>query len=742
MIGKTIAHYKILEKIGEGGMGVVYKAEDTKLKRTVALKFLPPELTRDPQAKARFVQEAQAAAALDHPNICAVFEIGEAEGSTYIAMPYVKGRSLKERIALGPIPIEEALAIAGQVAEGLKEAHEKGIIHRDIKPANIMLTEKGQAKIMDFGLAKLESGIELTRTMAVMGTAAYMSPEQARGEAVDQRTDIWSFGATLYEVLTGQKPFGQKHDQALIYSILNDTTDTASRIRPEIPNYLDRIIQKTLEKDKSRRYPNMAELLKDLKSTQVIKQSLPKSDKSIIVLPFENISSDPEQDYFCDGMTEEIITDLSHVHDLLVISRSSAMTFKGTKKKIPEIAREVNVRYVLEGSVRKAGNNLRITAQLIDALNDAHLWAEKYDGTLDDVFDIQEKVSRSIGKALKLKLTPEESARIFARPIANPEIYDLHIMARHETWQATEHGLDRASRLVKKGLDLIGDNEILYADLGFINLMYFDTGIRKDESVLLEAEKCIQEVFSLDPESAYGHYLRGMIERKRRNPQQAVKEFKKSLAIDPNHPDPLMWLGWVYAHSGRISEARRLTARIVKIDPLNLLTYFGSGAVEVFDGKFRDGIKEFDKALQMDERNPFIKFWLARTLSYAQLLRESHAQSVLIEKEAQGTVWAGLASFHRHALEGKKSEALQTAAGDFRDLVKDDESFPIWMAESYALIGEAGEAVEWLENAVNWGFINYPFLVEYDPFLANIRSEPRFQKLMERVKYEWEHFEV
>ncbi len=380
-------------------------------------------------------------------------------------------------------------------------------------------------------------------------------------------------------------------------------------------------------------------------------------DKSIIVLPFADLSPQKDQEYFCDGMTEEIITDLSHVRSLLVISRSSAMTFKGTKKMIPEIARDVNVRYVLEGSVRKAGNSLRITAQLIDALNDAHLWAEKYDGTLDDIFDIQDKVSRSIGNALKLKLTPEEKKQMVARPIASPEAYNLHIMARHEYWQATEQGLERASRLAKKGLDLIGDNEILYADLSSINLMYIDSGIRKDESVLVEAEQFIQKVFSLNPESAYGHYLRGMIQRKRRNPQQAVREFKRSLAIDPNHPDALLWLTWVYVHSGRISEARQLVDILLKIDPLNSLTYFLSGSVEVFDGKFEDGIKELDKATRMDEQNPFIQFWLSRAFSYAQHLGQAHDLSALIEKKAPGTVWAGLASFHRYALENKKIDS-------------------------------------------------------------------------------------
>jgi TolB-like protein len=478
------------------------------------------------------------------------------------------------------------------------------------------------------------------------------------------------------------------------------------------------------------------------KETEVSNLSGAKPEKSIVVLPFTDLSPLKDQEYFCDGMTEEIITDLSHVHDLLVISRSSAMTFRGTKKMIPEIARDVNVRYVLEGSVRKAGNSLRITAQLIDALNDAHLWAEKYDGTLDDIFDIQDKVSRSIGNALKLKLTPEEKKQIVARPIASPEAYDLHIMARHEFWQATEQGLERASRLVKKGLDLIGDNEILYADLSSINLMYIDSGIRKGESVLAEAEQYIQKVFSLNPESAYGHYLRGMIQRKRRNPQQAVIEFKRSLAIDPNHPDALLWLTWVYVHSGRISEARQLIDKLLKIDPLNSLTYFLSGSVEVFDGKFPDAIKELDKAARMDERNPLLQFWLSRAFSYAQHLGPAHDLSALIEKEAPGTVWAGLASFHRYALENKKLEALQTVTPDFLNLVRDDEAFPIWMAESYALLGETGAAIEWIENAVDWGFINYPFLMEHDPFLANIRGEERFKKLMERVKYEWEHFEV
>jgi len=325
--------YRIITKVGEGGMGVVYKAKDTRLDRIVALKFLPAELTQDGQAKKRFVQEAKAAAALDHPNICTVYEVDEADGQTFIAMSYIEGQSLKDKIKEQPFDIDEAKEIVLQVAEGLKEAHEKGIVHRDIKPANIMLTEKGQAKITDFGLAKLSWGLDLTKPATIIGTVAYMSPEQARGGEVDHRTDVWSFGATFYEMLAGKLPFGKRQGEALIYAILNEKPEPLSAAHPDIPMAIEQIVLKALEKESDARYQSIDELLKDLKATLSQEKMTSEQKKSIIVLPFENISPDPEQEYFCDGMTEEIITDLSHIHDLLVISRNSAMTFKGTKKR-------------------------------------------------------------------------------------------------------------------------------------------------------------------------------------------------------------------------------------------------------------------------------------------------------------------------------------------------------------------------------------------------------------------------
>jgi serine/threonine protein kinase len=452
--GKTMVRkYKILAELGRGGMGVVYKAKDTRLKRTVALKFLPAELTQDKEAKKRFIQEAQAAAALEHPNICTVYEVDEAEGQTFIAMSYIEGHSLKDKLQDGPIDVDGAKDIAIQVAEGLKEAHKKGIVHRDIKPANIMLDDEGRAKITDFGLAKLSWGVDLTKPSTILGTVAYMSPEQAKGEEVDHRTDIWSLGAMLYEMLSGERPFKKSHEQALIHSILNDEPKPIAEIRANIPRQFEEIIYKALEKDTRTRYQSIQELMEDLK--QSVPTTFPKAEKSIVVLPFDDMSPGKDNEYFSDGLTEEVISDLSSIQSLRVISRTSAMMLKGTKKSMKTIGRELDVQYVLEGSVRKAGNNLRITAQLIDATSDAHLWAKKYSGTLDDVFDIQEKVSRSIVDALKLKLSPEENQRMSERPIENIKAYECYLKANAEISKYTEEGLNLGIRYLQNGLDIL-----------------------------------------------------------------------------------------------------------------------------------------------------------------------------------------------------------------------------------------------------------------------------------------------
>ena len=737
MVGK----YKIIEELGRGGMGFVYKAEDTKLKRMVALKFLPPELTKDEKAKARFIQEAQAASALDHPNICTVYEIDETEDEQmFISMACYEGESLKEKIEKGPLEIEEATEIATQIAQGLDKAHKKGIIHRDIKPANIMITEDGVAKIVDFGLAKLAGQVGISRPDTILGTVAYMSPKQAQGEEVDHRTDIWSLGVVLYEMLTGKLPFKGEKMQGVVYSILNNEPESLDSQRSDIPKHIENTVDKALEKDVTKRYQSIQEMSQDLKQVPPI--FFTKAKKSIVVLPFENMSPDPEQEYFCDGMTEEIISDLSKVQTLRVISRSSAMTFKDTKKKIRVIAHEVNVKYVLEGSVRKAGNNLRITAQLIDAMNDEHLWAEKYSGTLDDVFDIQEKVSCSIVDALKLKLSPEEVNKIAERPIGDVQAYDLYLRARKEILNLTETGLERALQLINYGLSIIGDNELLFGSIGYTYFQYFNLGFRKEQDCLEKVEECAEKVFAINPNSYMGHFLRALSHWKKGNIQESIREYKKTLELNPNHIDSLMQISYFYTISGKTSSAKPWLVRLKEIAPLEWMTQWVAGEVEREEGNFERSLELLMVMFKQYPENPFCQVTYAHGLAYANRFEESY--KILDQVGADQTAFSlgQVAKFFKYAFQNKKTEAQQAVSDDLEKLAKGDEYMPLWMAEGYALIDEKEEAINWLEVGMKWGFINYPFLNEIDPFLENIREEPRFKKLMERIKHEWETFEV
>ena len=467
------------------------------------------------------------------------------------------------------------------------------------------------------------------------------------------------------------------------------------------------------------------------------------TEKSIIVLPFENMSSDPEQEYFSDGLTEEIITDLSYIEGLLVISRNSAMTFKGQKKKTIEIASEVNVRYVLEGSVRKSGNNIRITAQLIDALTDAHTWADKYSGTLDDVFDIQEKVSQSIAEALKIKLVPEEKQKILARPIDNFQVYDLHIKAQNALLASTDKGFKRALQYINQGLEIIGENEILYADMGQVYMLYIERGVDRGENNFKKAQECAEKVFSLNPNSANGHYLMGHLKMWRGHIKESMKDLMQGLSIDPNHHNSAFFLTVIYITSGKGDSARPIIQKILKTDPMNPSSYLISGEAEIFDGQFNQAVGYLRKGYEL-EPLPVLKFWIAKALAYNNELKESRKLLYSVSLEAPGSHWAQMALFLLYAIQGEKSKALEIVTEDFVTTMKDDAWFAIWTAESYALMGFKEESVDWIEKGVHCTlpFINYPFLSESDPLLENIRGEQKFKKLMEHVKYEWENFEV
>ena len=738
--GKTIAgKYKILAELGRGGMGIVYKAKDLKLKRNVALKFLPTELTKDKEAKKRFIREAQAAAALDHPHICTVHEVDEDDGHTFIVMSYIEGKSLKDRLESGHLDIDLVKDIIIQVAEGLKEAHEKGIVHRDIKPANIMLTEKDQAKITDFGLAKLSWGADLTKTSTIMGTVAYMSPEQAKGEKADHRSDIWSLGAMFYEMLSGEHPFMKDQEQALIFAILNNKPTPLSLLRSDIPAHLEQVIDNALAKKLSERYQNIQEMIQDLKQSIAVL----KTEKSIAVLPFDDMSPRKDNEYFSDGLTEELISDLSMIHDLLVISRSSAMTYKGTKKKIKEIGQELNVQYVLEGSVRKAGNRLRITAQLIDAINDTHIWANKYSGTLDDVFDIQEKVSRSIVDALKLKLSALEIQSMSERSFTNVKEYECYLKAKHEIDSFTEEGINHAIQHLKSGLKIFGESAILYAGLGYAYWQYFNIGMQEDH--LNKGLGYARNALELDPNSSEGHFITGNLHFFHGTPRDLKKivfHLEKALSIAPNNCEALFHLELVYIFLGKTDVVASLIEKHLSIDPLSFYSHWSAFFLHLAEGRPIQALESVYQAYRMAPGVAPVELCYAWGLAVNNRLDEAFAIIDQNAKTSPDSVFTQLGVSLKYALQGKKKEALQSVTPQLLAWGRMDFMNPWIIVQIYSLMGEKEEALNWLEEWIGLGCINYPLLNNNAPFLENIRGEPRFKKLMKRVKHEWENFKV
>jgi len=483
------------------------------------------------------------------------------------------------------------------------------------------------------------------------------------------------------------------------------------------------------------------------KEVEVSPPAPARLEKSIVVLPFANISPEDGQEYFCDGMTEEIITDLSNAHNLLVISRSSAMTFKGTKKTIPEIARAVNVRYVLEGSVRKAGNNLRIAAQLIDAETDVHLWADKYSGTLDDVFDIQDKVSQSIVAALKVKLGPDEERKMAERPLANAPAYDCYLRAKQEIARFTEPALDRALRHLESALEIVGESAFLLAGMAHVYAAYVGGGFRLDQETRKKAEEYARRALAFDSTLAAGHSALGVLAYMGGDPKQAFIHLKRAVALEPNDALSAYWFVVAACTVGRTSASRPLVERVLQADPLNSLSHQAAAQQGFYEGRFEAALVSARVMLRLDPNGVLARYLCALLLAATQHQADAHALLDQWQSETSEHPYLIALTSWLYALEGRKTESAELLAkllmnNEIRAGMRADAT-GVWAgAEIYAMNGNAIEALEWLQHGLEIGAINYPFLATLDPWLANIRGEDRFKKLMERVKYEWEHFEV
>ena len=648
MIGKTVSHYKILEKIGGGGMGVVYKAKDEKLDRTVALKFLPPHLLEDKEAEQRFMSEAKSASSLDHPNICTIYEINKTDdGQMFIAMAYYNGETLKKKIKRGNITAENAVDIAAQIASGLMRAHQNRIIHRDIKPANIMITNHNEVKILDFGLAKSKGANDLTKLGSTIGTAAYMSPEQARGENVDHRGDIWALGVILYEMITGKAPFKGEYEQAIIYSILNEDPQKSEGVDERIWN----IISKAISKDTSSRYQTINEMYSDLneirtgsgsksgisnysakptgnllkgKSKLVLSISaifiaivlilyflvINKSTKSvettgkkmIVVLPFQNLGS-PDDEYFADGITGEMTSKLSGLSGLGVIARASAMRYKNSQKTLQQIGKELGVQYVLEGTVQweklpNGKKRIRVNPELINLENATQIWSKPYESDFSSVFTLQSEIASTVAEALNLKLIKSEQKSLESPITNNSEAYDLYLKARHFDEDITSEKNQRiAMELLQNAIELDEWFAEAYAELSRVRCnMYWSYFDRTNEN-LKKAKVNAQKALLLNPDLpdvhvAMGDYFyHGILDY-----NSALKEYNEALRLNPNNVDANNGIAFVLRRQGKMEKSASYLEKSFKLSPKDYTTVSSLGETYCLLKKYELGIPLLDKA--------------------------------------------------------------------------------------------------------------------------------------------------
>jgi len=727
--GTHLGSYEILSPLGAGGMGEVYRARDGKLRREVALKVLPEEVARDPHRLALFEREARMAAGLNHPNIVTLHSIEEAGGTRFITMELVNGRTLDQLIDAKGLPPKSLLEIAIALAEALAAAHEKGIVHRDLKPQNVMVTDDGRVKVMDFGLAKMAperdgSMVETVDAISVsgqvVGTAPYMAPEQVRADAADARTDLFALGVILYEMASGRRPFAGRSFAELSSAILRDAPDPLASLRRDLPRGFDSVVNRCLEKDPNRRPQTAAEIRDELmRSQQTIRPE--RGAPSIAVLPFVNMSRDEENEYFSDGLSEELMNVLAKIPELKVTGRTSSFAFKGKKEDLRDIGQKLGVATLLEGSVRKAGNRVRITAQLIKASDGFHLWSETYDRVLDDIFAVQDDIARSVSQALHVTLLG--GAR--PAPKAGAEVFPLVLQANHLRGQNSGPALERAVALYREVIAKSPDNAPAWAGLSLARLYQGGYGHAPLAECIQEAKAAADRALELDDGLAAAHDAKGVILASYDfRFREGVQEVRKAVRLAPGASGPMITLSMYEGALGSMSEALRLARRAQEIDPLSADTHANRGRVEVWARNWEAASEAYQRSLELSPN-------AARTYSslgmiYLHRGMGEKAIETILKEVSPGYRYFTLAVAY-HEL-GRKKESDEAMAR----VLEESEDWGTQFASAHAARGEIDQAFHWLERSYELHDTGIVMLKVNEHF-RHLHGDPRWPRLLEKI---------
>jgi eukaryotic-like serine/threonine-protein kinase len=752
IIGRRLGVYEIRAVIGSGGMGDVYRARDTRLERDVAIKILPPAFTGDVDLLARFEREARALASMDHPNIATIHAVEDSDGVLALVLALVDGETLRARLERERLPLDAALDIIIQIVTALAAAHAAGVIHRDVKPENVMIRRDGLVKVVDFGLAKAFRGatsdietVAATQSGIVLGTVAYMSPEQARGLAVDARSDLFAVGAIMYEMLAGRPAFTGQTPSDVLAAVLAHQPEPLIRHRPGVSGDLSRIVGRCLAKDRALRYQSARDLLAELEAIRKpheADRNAASAEPSIAVLPFANLSPEPDNEFFADGLMDEVIADLAGVRSLRVISRTSAMRFKRTAADVRTIARELGVRYILEGSVRRAALSLRVTVQLIDADTDSHLWGEKYSGRAEDVFAIQEEISRKIVEALQVRLTDREARALAERPIENLAAYECYLRARHDITTVAPDSLNRARRLVNDGLAIMGENPLLLATKAYVEWQYVNMSVGPAEQHLNHADAFAGKALVRDPDCYLAILARGLVAARRGDIERALPDLRRAAELKPGDGAVLAELGRHAFNAGQeLREwARERIEDLPRVDPLTPAFRLPVAGWHFSAGRLESEAQEARTVERLSERESPVRIFAAWHLCMAG--ERDEATRILTDLAAvlPATPYAAfgsLASFFLAALRGRNEAAIHVTS-EVEEAAYWNEYVALFLAEGYGLLRRPADAVRWLRVCIARGFVNYPFLAERDPFLQPVRDDAAFQGLMGDLRQRWE----